>query len=119
MAARESCSASLETVFNHEAGHPSLLIVGTFTIHHFVSLFRKLNGWSLCHFIQLRPGWLSDSLSDLQLADFAEMMAIDRKCYIQREHSRSAKKSPEHDLPILESLFSENAQADTRTPDCQ
>jgi hypothetical protein len=45
-----------------------------------------------------RPGWLSDS--------------IDRKCNIQREHFRSAKKSPEQGLPILESLLAENTQAD-------
>jgi len=54
----------------------------------------------------------SDSLTNLQFADFAEMMAIDRKSNSQREHFRPAKKSPEQDLPILESLLSENTQAD-------
>jgi len=60
----------------------------------------------------LRPGWLSDSLSNLQFADFAEMMAIDRKRNSQREHFGSAKKRPGQDLPILESLLAENTQAD-------
>ena len=60
----------------------------------------------------LRPGWLSASLSNLQFADFAEMITIDRKRNIQREHFRSAKKSPEQDLPILESLLAKNTQAD-------
>ena len=57
-------------------------------------------------------GTFPDSPSNLQCADFAEMIAIDRKRNSQREHFRSAKKSPEHDLPIVESLLSENTQAD-------
>ena len=49
----------------------------------------------------------------IQFADLAEMMPIDRKRNSQREHLRPAKKSPEQDLPILESLFANNTQADT------
>ena len=47
------------------------------------------------------------------------MIAIDRKRNRQREHFRSAKKSPENNLPIVESLLSENTQADARTYNCQ
>ena len=64
-------------------------------------------------------GPFSDSLSNLQVADLAEMIAIDRQCNRQRKHLRPPKKRPEHDLPILESLFAENAQADACTRDCQ
>ena len=57
-------------------------------------------------------GTFSDSLSNLQCADFAEMIAIDRKRNSQREQFRSFKKSPEQDLPIVESLPAKNTQAD-------
>jgi len=63
-------------------------------------------------------GTFSDSLSNPQAADFAEMMAIDRKGNSQRDQLRSVKKRPGQDLPILESLFAENAQADACTGDC-
>jgi len=54
----------------------------------------------------------SGSLNVNRFADSAEMVAVDRKRNSQREHFGSAKKSPEQDLPILESLLSENTQAD-------
>ena len=57
-------------------------------------------------------GSFLDSLSNLKCADFTKMIAIDRKRNSQREHFRSAKKSPEQDLPIVESLLAENTQAD-------
>ena len=62
---------------------------------------------------------LSESLSNLQLADFAEVITINRNRNSQWEHFGTAKKSPEHDLPILESLPAEDPQADARTQYCQ
>jgi len=50
----------------------------------------------------------SGSLKVNQFADSAEMVAVDRKCNSQRKQLRSAKKSPEQNLPILESLFAKN-----------
>ena len=47
------------------------------------------------------------------------MITIDRKRNSQREHVRFAENSPAQDLPILEALLAENAQADARTQDCQ
>ena len=58
------------------------------------------------------------SMNNLQVADFAEVMAVNRDGDGQSEKLRTAKKSPGQDLPILEALLSENSQADTRTKDC-
>jgi len=62
---------------------------------------------------------ISSSLSNVQVTDFAEMMAIDGKRNIQREQSRPPKKGPDHDLPILESFPPKNTQADARSQHCQ
>jgi hypothetical protein len=50
----------------------------------------------------------SGSLIVNRFADSAEMVAVDRKCNSQRKQLRSAEKSPEQNLPILESLFTKN-----------
>jgi hypothetical protein len=67
----------------------------------------------------IAPPFLSGLLSDLQFADFAEMMAVNRNGDGQCKKLRTAEKSPGQDLPILESLLSEDTEADARTQDCQ
>ncbi len=48
----------------------------------------------------------------VQFADFAEMMAINRKGNRQREQTGPVKKSPQQELPVLEALSAENTKAD-------
>jgi hypothetical protein len=47
-----------------------------------------------------------------QFADFAEMMAVNRKGHRQREQTGPMEKSPQQELPVLESLSAENTKAD-------
>ena len=57
------------------------------------------------------------SLNNLQVADFAEVMAVNRKSDGQSEKLRTAKESPGEDFPILKAFLSENSQANARTED--
>ena len=47
------------------------------------------------------------------------MMTVNRKSNCQREQAGAAKKCPQQDLPVLESLFPKNPQSDAGAKESQ
>jgi len=50
-------------------------------------------------------------LKDVQLADLAEMVAVNCKCNSQWEQRGAAKKRPQQELPVMDARLVYNTQA--------
>ena len=55
----------------------------------------------------------------LQFTDFTKMVAVDRECYRQGQKFGAAKKGPHHQVPVLDTLFTEYPDSDSSSKERQ